>query len=173
MASAHARRRKADAASSHADVPAAASASRPETADNGSDRAGADRVNIVWLKKRKDFVRTQRGRAWRTSPFVLTVRARDDAAAVPNQARFGCTVTKRIGNAVRRNRVKRRLREAIRLAGPGHARPGYDYVLIARSRALDHGFAELTEALAGALEQIHAKTPQKRGGGNHDTDARA
>ena len=158
--------------SSRADARVAASGSRPKAADGGSDRAGADRVNIVWLKKRKDFVRTQRGRAWRTAPFVLTVRAREAASDAPGQARFGCTVTKRIGNAVTRNRVKRRFREAIRIAAPGHAKSGHDYVLIARSHALNHGFAELTEALSGALERIHAKQPQKRGTSNSDAGAR-
>ncbi len=158
--------------SSRADAPAAASASQLETGDSGSDRAGADRVNIVWLKKRKDFVRTQRGRAWRTAPFVLTMRARDAEADAPNQARFGCTVTKRIGNAVTRNRVKRRFREAIKIAAPPHAKAGHDYVLIARSHALDHGFAELTETLSSALVRIHANPPQQRGTRNSDAGTR-
>jgi len=150
MVSEPASRRKADAASSPAAAPAAANASRPD------EPGGGDRVDIVWLKKRQDFVRTQRGRAWRTPAFILTARARDQAPA-EGEARFGCTVTKRIGNAVRRNRVKRRLREVIRLTAPGHARAGYDYVLIARNRALDHGFAKLARDLRGALERIHAE----------------
>lgn len=153
MVSEPASRRKADAASSPAGAPAAASASRPDEA------GGGDRVDIVWLKKRRDFVRTQRGRAWRTPAFILTARARD--GAVGRRARFGCTVTKRIGNAVRRNRVKRRLREVIRQTAPAHARAGYDYVLIARNRALDHGFTDLAQDLRGALERIHAE-PRSR-----------
>ena len=77
-------------------------------------------------------------------------------------ARFGCTVTKRIGNAVRRNRVKRRLREVIRQSAPIYARAGHDYVLIAHNRALDFGFADLADDFRSALERIHAKPKEPR-----------
>ena len=114
-------------------------------------------VDIVWLKKRKDYLRTQSGRKWRTSSFTLTMRAREGSEQVgEGVSRFGCTVTKRIGNAVRRNRVKRRLREAIRLAAPDSAQAGFDYVIIARRSALDRPFGDIVEEMGTALQQVHA-----------------
>lgn len=142
----------------HAAAPVAANVSRPKAAVPQSDRTDANHVGIVWLKKRKDFVRTQRGQAWRTPAFVLTARAHEEEPGSP--ARFGFTVTKRIGNAVRRNRVKRQLREIVRQTAPSLARAGHDYVLIARNRALNHGFAELADDFRAALERVHAKLPQ-------------
>ena len=67
---------------------------------------------------------------------------------------IGLTVTKKIGNAVTRNRARRRLREALRLVLPGPARPGSDYVVVARPAALTRPFALLREDLAGALDQV-------------------
>ncbi len=142
----------------------AASASRPKRATSTEDSAGTDGIPIVWLKKRKDFVRTQHGRSWRTPGYVLTARPRGGGKEAAQIARFGCTVTKKIGNAVRRNRVKRRMREAIRHIGPYHARPGYDYVLIARGSALDQSFADLLEELRTGLQRIHVSPPPR---GNH------
>lgn len=67
-------------------------------------------------------------------------------------ARFGFTVTRQVGNAVIRNRIRRRLREAVRLAAAKEAVPGTDYVLIARKPALtlpfDRLIADLTSGLA-------------------------
>ena len=59
--------------------------------------------------------------------------------------RVGFTVSKKVGNAVERNRVRRRLREVVRLAPPAPMRPGHDYVLIGRRAALDLPFERLIE----------------------------
>ena len=67
---------------------------------------------------------------------------------------IGLTVTKKIGGSVVRNRARRRLREALRLVLPGPARPGHDYVVVARPPALTCPFEHLQRDLAGALEQI-------------------
>lgn len=116
-------------------------------------------VDIVWLKKRKDYLRTQGGRKWRAPSFTLTMRARESSEqAGESVIRFGCTVTKRIGNAVRRNRVKRRLREAIRLAAPQNAHAGFDYVVIARDTALDAPFGDIVEEMQTALQRVHASS---------------
>jgi ribonuclease P protein component len=76
--------------------------------------------------------------------------------------RVGFTVSKKVGSAVVRNRVRRRLKEIVRLASPEQMRPGYDYVLIGRRASLDLPFASLTEDLERALERVHAASPAPR-----------
>jgi ribonuclease P protein component len=68
--------------------------------------------------------------------------------------RFGFTVTKQSGGAVRRNRIRRRLKEALRLLRPLPARPGHDYVILARPEALGMSFRILQSELMRALEKI-------------------
>ena len=66
--------------------------------------------------------------------------------------RVGYTVTKKIGNAVRRNRIKRRFRAAARMVVPEHAAPGRDYVLIARPGAEARPWPALVDDLTRALK---------------------
>jgi ribonuclease P protein component len=75
---------------------------------------------------------------------------------VPGPARFGFTVSKKVGNAVERNRVRRRLREIVRLSAASRLRAGHDYVLIGRRAALNLPFARMTEDFEGALRKVHA-----------------
>jgi ribonuclease P protein component len=72
----------------------------------------------------------------------------------PRPARFGFTVTKKIGNAVVRNRIRRRLREAVRLVGASRAVPGTDYVLIGRRAALTLPFARLVSDLTSGIAAL-------------------
>lgn len=79
--------------------------------------------------------------------------------AHPNGAeaiRFGITVTKRIGNAVVRNRMKRRLRALLRELLPAHGLPGHDHVLIGREGGIERDFAKLREELTTALARAAA-----------------
>ena len=69
-------------------------------------------------------------------------------------ARFGFTITKKVGNAVERNRMRRRLKEAVRKLQGVHALGGTDYVLIARRPLLDCDFAQLMQDLEGALQRV-------------------
>lgn len=92
-------------------------------------------------------------------PAAVAVEAekpRAGAGALPSgaaqPARFGFTVTKKIGNAVVRNRIRRRLKEAVRLHGALAARPGTDYVLVGRRAALDQPFDELVADVVGAIK---------------------
>jgi len=86
------------------------------------------------------------------SGFVLQGRRRTDEGP----PRIGFTVSRKVGNAVERNRVRRRLREVVRLSDADRFRAGNDYVLIGRRAALELSFARLVEDFAGALRRIHA-----------------
>lgn len=101
------------------------------------------------LKRRADFLRVQKGRRLKGRYFLLEVLDRREPTAAP---RVGFTVTKRQGNAVERNRMKRRLREAVRVAGDAGLEPGHDYVLVGRRDVLSATFSRLTAALAERIE---------------------
>jgi ribonuclease P protein component len=102
------------------------------------------------LKKRAEFLAVARGARSARRGFVLQTLRLDDEAAEP---RCGFTVSKKIGNAVVRNRVRRRLKEAMRLDAAKIGRPGFDHVLIGRREALGLTFADLRGDLAGAFRQ--------------------
>lgn len=102
------------------------------------------------LKRRAEFLAVARGvRSARRAFVVQTLKLADETA----EARCGFTVSKKVGNAVVRNRVRRRLKEAIRLDAAGLARPGFDHVVIGRREALGQPFADLRADLAGAFRQ--------------------
>ena len=82
---------------------------------------------------------------------VMQVRNRGDDAP----ARIGFTATKKIGNAVVRNRTKRRLREAARLTIWTQALPGHDYVLIGRAITAERPFDALRQDLIAAITRLH------------------
>ena len=108
---------------------------------------------LVTLQKRADFLRAASARRQGTGGFLLQARARDDGSA---QVRIGFTASKKIGNAVLRNRAKRRLRALVREILPPLARPGWDYVLVARPEAtVTRDFATLRDDLRGALASVH------------------
>jgi ribonuclease P protein component len=112
---------------------------------------------IERLKKRRDFLAAARGSKAGRRACVLEARDRKDGGP----ARFGFTVSKRTAKkAVERNRIRRRLKEAVRLAGDAHIRTGHDYVLVGRRAALTEPFAVLQADLAGALAK--ASGPDRR-----------
>jgi ribonuclease P protein component len=78
-------------------------------------------------------------------------------------ARFGFTVTKKLGNAVRRNRIRRRLKSAIAAAAAGLAQSGFDYVVVARAAAFDRPYSDLITDVSRALTALHAPRPAKTG----------
>jgi ribonuclease P protein component len=102
------------------------------------------------LKQRADFLAAAAGTKAPGAALVLQARARGDAAP----PRFGFTVSKKVGNAVERNRVRRRLRAVVRLSAalPGEA--GHDYVLIGRRAALAIPFERIAAEFAGALKRV-------------------
>ena len=107
------------------------------------------------LRRRADFQRVSRGRRKASVAFVLQAAQRTEGAA--EGPRVGFTVTKKTGGAVERNRIRRRLKEAMRAAAPLEARGDCDYVLVARREALTRRFAELVADLRRAFEALTAE----------------
>ena len=101
-------------------------------------------------------VTRRRGRVVKHSLAVLVYQAVDQPVS-----RFCFSASKRTGNAVQRNRAKRRLREASRLVLPGAAEVGCDYVLIARSAVLTCSFQELIDDMTKAFERVLAVKPRR------------
>ncbi len=103
------------------------------------------------LKRRAEFLRVAaRGRKAPTAGLVLQALARPDNAPV----RLGFTVTKKVGNAVIRNRTRRRLREAARLLLRDHPAAGADLVLVGRDTTRARPFPLLIEDLAKSLAKL-------------------
>jgi ribonuclease P protein component len=105
----------------------------------------------VTLTKRSDFLAANRGKRAPMPGFVLLVRPREDDDPT---MRIGFTVTKKIGNAVIRNRMKRRFRALARDALPDHGIRGADHVLIGRAGGIERDYASLTAELRRALKKL-------------------
>jgi len=104
------------------------------------------------MLKRADFVRAARGRRQAMPGLHLQAFDRGDDAP----PRVGFTCSKKVGNAVARNRAKRRLREAARHILPTDAQAGFDYVLVGRNRATAaRDFTALMDDLRRALRKVH------------------
>jgi ribonuclease P protein component len=88
-------------------------------------------------------------------------RSIEALAPVPCGPRFGFAVTKKLGNAVTRNRIRRRLKAALSELAPSLAQPGYDYVVVARSAAFDRSFAEIRSDLTRAFAILHREASRK------------
>jgi len=103
------------------------------------------------LRQRADFLAAATGVKVPAAAFVLQAKRRDDEGP----ARFGFTVSKKVGNAVERNRVRRRLREIVRLHAAGRIRAGHDYVLVGRRAALALPFERIKQDFDGAVRRAH------------------
>ncbi len=141
---------------------------------------------IERLTRRRQFLDVAKGKRVHTSAFTLQAAPRATTGLKPvspstsvegagslsgihvtapdsrrgTAPRFGITVTKKIGGAVERNRIRRRLREALRGLVPLPARAGHDYVIVARGEALRLPFALLAETLAKAFVRIDRESPK-------------
>jgi ribonuclease P protein component len=102
------------------------------------------------LKQRRDFLAAAAGAKASTAGFVLQERPRGDGGP----ARVGFTVSKKVGGAVERNRVRRQLREIVRLSAGRNLHGGSDYVMVGRRAALEMSFSRLAEDFAGALSRL-------------------
>ena len=130
----------------------------PEAGATGSNADGpvppAVSVCLTVLSKRADFLRAAQARRQAMPGFLLQARRRGDDSA---DIRVGYTCSKKIGNAVLRNRAKRRLREVARAILPAGGRPGWDYVLVGRPGAtVERTFSDLLADMTNALGRVHA-----------------
>lgn len=108
------------------------------------------------LKRRPEFLNVAAaGRKWATPGMIVQSRRRRPDSAVPaEQVRVGFTASKRVGNAVARNRARRRLRALAAELLAQRGQPGCDYVVIARAGTLDRPFAALRRDLSTALDRL-------------------
>ncbi len=137
------------------------------------------------LRTRPDFLKVAaEGAKWVTPGLILQARRRPPLAAAStgvantgvagtgkaaarkpleeDEVRVGFTVSRKVGNATKRNRARRRLRAAATEVLPELGRPGCDYVLIGRARTLDHPYVELVEDLRQALGRVGGKQGRSR-----------
>ena len=105
------------------------------------------------LKRRRDFLAAAAGASVSTPGFVVQERHRTDSGP----ARVGLTVSRKVGGAVERNRLRRQLREIVRLSAATSLKAGSDYVVVGRRAALDIPFVKLTADFAGALKRLEKR----------------
>lgn len=142
------------------EAPATPSGNTPPAASACAQ--GAPRP-LLRLRQRADFLAAARARRQSAPGLTLQARRRAPGEAAPAGAmRVGFTCSKKIGNAVARNRAKRRLRAAARAVLAAQGRPGWDYVLIGRpGQTVSRDYAALERDLAEALARLHAPRPPR------------
>jgi ribonuclease P protein component len=114
-------------------------------------------VTLERLRQRRDFLNlNSQGRKFVTQSLIMLTTP--SPAASDASCRLGFTATRKLGGAVVRNSIRRRLKEAARLTFPAHARAGQDYVLIARPAALERPFPALQQDMRFALSRLHRET---------------
>jgi len=114
--------------------------------------------HITTVKKRSDFLKANRGWRWVSPAFILLVQPREDKTP---HCRAGYTVTKKTGNAVVRNRIKRRLRALVDNILPEEGVEGADHIFIGRTIATHHDWVKMQTDLSAALSH-YRKNPNQR-----------
>ena len=143
----------------------------PNALDHTAGQGAADGPKYGRLTRRAEFQRTAKGRRAQLEAFALLTNRRAEPAASPGP-RVGLTVTKKVGNAVVRNRIRRRLREALRRNSCLEALPDHDYVLMARLAALTMNFEALVGEIDKGFRQIRRAKPRS-GREARDRDGRS
>jgi len=118
-------------------------------------------TGVERLKKRADFLRVAGVRRKWATPGMVLQAARNPMPVDAGLLRVGFTATKKTGNAVVRNRIKRRLRALADSMLPEFAKPGWDYVLIGRQGTPTRSFADLEKDLLVALKKVGALKEEK------------
>ena len=112
-------------------------------------------AGLVRLKTRADFVRVAAGRIRAVRPaFIVQAAPQPIGEHSGGSVRVGFTASRKVGNAVVRNRAKRRLRAIAAEVLPRQGRPGTDYVIVARATSSERRYAELVADLEVALRQL-------------------
>ena len=124
-------------------------------------------MTLSVIRKRADFLAANRGLRVARPGFVLLARPNGGQGK-----RFGITVTKKIGNAVVRNRMKRRFRELLRDALPREGLADHDHVLIGRAGGVERDFSQLRSELSVALERAASGKGDKARPSRHRQKAR-
>ena len=124
---------------------------RPQSAERPPCPRPQEAQRLVTIRKRADFLAANGGRRAHTAGFVLLVNDRGDSDPA---MRVGFTVTKKIGGAVVRNRMKRRFRALAREILPANGYSGSDHVMIGRNSGIERAFSDLRRDLTRALEKV-------------------
>jgi ribonuclease P protein component len=127
----------------------------------GADQPERQPLAVERLKTRADFLRAARG--IRRVEGSVTLETCPTPDTQPGRLRVGFTASKKIGNAVARNRAKRRLRAAASQLLPLLGRAGHDYVLVARGTTVARPFPALLSDIATALKAAHRKLDAQAG----------
>lgn len=123
--------------------------------DEGAPAKATPFFRLETLKKRREFQDAASGPRYSTPSFTMVRRLPLPADAVTLEPiRFGFTITKKVGNAVIRNRIRRRLREAVRAAAPHFPSLPLDLVILARREAISIGFEALCADIARAVQVL-------------------
>jgi ribonuclease P protein component len=128
---------------------------RSQTIERLTPAAGR-RVPMERLRRRADFLAAAGGRKIATAAFVLQALVRADNGPI----RVGFTVSKKVGTAVERNRVRRRLKDVVKRSAAQAPRSGHDYVLIGRRAALKLPFERMIEEFKTALRRLEPRPMQ-------------
>ncbi|VAV91173.1 Ribonuclease P protein component [hydrothermal vent metagenome] len=128
---------------------------RPEAVVTGSTK---NPQTIEVIRKRPDFLRANRGKRFVTPGFVLLAHKRSESCPVPLESiRYGITVTKKVGNAIARNRMKRRFRAMLSEILPQCGMKGVDHIIIGRKQCPEPEFAAMKTELEKGLKHLARK----------------
>ncbi|NOT70770.1 MAG: ribonuclease P protein component [Hyphomicrobium sp.] len=123
---------------------------------------------LATLKVRAEYLAVRGGSKASVPACLIEARIRRSDTSKPPASpdpsygpRFGFTVTKKLGNAVTRNRIRRRLKAALTQLAGTHAQDGYDYVVVARAAAFDRAYHDIIADLTKAFAIIHSRGPSK------------
>ena len=117
-----------------------------------------------WLTRRREFLAAAKGRRHHAALFTIQALRR---SPLEGPARFGLTVTGKTGNAVERNRIKRRLRAAIQAVGRKNAADGIDFVLVGRRDILETPYATLLTELSHGLNRLSSNAGSSHPSSSH------